>query len=133
MALAAGGIRALWSARPEVTASLLVDFLDHVASQAWGFDYTDEIAVACRRLFNAITDAGMRGRIICATLELGLGHNRYYVIDTAVSLLNSSSLAADGRAIANALRPCRERVRAVGDRLSKANPAIRELLAEDST
>ena len=130
MAFPMEAIESLWAARPVVTAALLEVFLRGVESQGWGFNYTDKIGLACKRLHAAIPDPAIRGRIMCAVLELGLSHNRYFVIDLAIGLISQSiPLAADARATAHALGACRPNLRKVAERLQKADPEIRTLVA----
>lgn len=132
MELPTEAVGVLWRVNPVVTKLLIKLFTDQVAAQSWGFDYTDRIGAACVRLHRATSDHEVRGMLIAATVEVGVSHNRWHVMDLAAKLLSGRKEPGEGLAIAHALREHRHRLEALKDRvdLSKMDPAIRDLFRE---
>jgi serine/threonine protein kinase len=89
-------------ALPEQVASILLDidrnqmrsimtaFVSHTTSQSWGFTYTDSIGTQCKRLYNALPDPQIRAELIHCVMDVGSGHNRWYVMGVFDDLMPKS-------------------------------------------
>ena len=64
-------------------------------------------------------------------LEVGVSHNRFYVMDVAAGLISDAKDDADALAIAHAIRPLQHLLGAVEDRLTiwKLHPTLGELFS----
>jgi eukaryotic-like serine/threonine-protein kinase len=85
---------------PKRARVVLRRFTDHIEAQSWPFSYTDKIGDVCARLFNHITDAVIRADLLHCLIELGVGHNRFYVTALAQKLLNQARTPAENIALA---------------------------------
>jgi len=122
-------IQGLWSVNPVVTKALVKLFSDHVMGQSWAFNYTDKIANALIRIHNAVTDHEMRAMATCAMIEVGVSHNRYYVMEQARELLREKRKPEEVRQIAYALRKYKDQLGVLAESLNiaKLDPELRDL------
>lgn len=115
------------------TRSLISTFVAHATSQSWGFSYTDDIGSQCKRLYHAMPDAEIRAELLHCVMDVGAGHNRWYVMQLFEELIQESHAPAEVLAITDMLSriPAHLRSWAKG-RLpeAKLNPAIVEALNE---
>ena len=124
MQLPLAAAEALWSVNPLVTEVIIRRFIGQITSQSWGFEYTDKIGQACVKLHNAIDSREIRALLIIAVLELGVGHNRWYVMDLA------ATEPREALVVAHALDKAGNLLSALEGRveLRNLNPEIREVL-----
>lgn len=80
------------------------DFVEHANAQSWDYDYTDRIGSACRTLFSTLNDYGIRAALIHCLLEVGYGHNRYYVMRLFKELIEARKQPGEGLAIYERLK-----------------------------
>jgi len=52
----------------------------------WSFNYTDEIGAGCQRLYELSNDSKVKALLLYTITDVGIDHNRYYVLDLAVNL-----------------------------------------------
>lgn len=69
---------------------LIRKFCDHVVGLDWGFDFVDKIGAVCDEFYNAVTDHEIRADLVLATMQLGVGHNRWAVMETASGMLKTA-------------------------------------------
>ena len=113
--------------------SLIEAFVTHITSQGWGFSYTDDIGSQCQRLYNAMSDPAIRANLIYCVMEVGAGHNRWYVMGIFDSLMAESRDVAESLAIAEVFRKAPSHLREwARERLKtgKLHPAITSALSE---
>jgi len=119
--------RLMLAVNKEHTRELVSSYVQHVTSQGWGFSYTDKIAAQCQALYEALEDYEIRAELVFCVLDLGVGHNRFYVMDIAESLLEMKREAGESLAIAERLKGASSSLREwVKERVSrsKLHPAI---------
>ena len=87
----------------------------------------------CKNLHDATSSHKIRGMLVAAVVEVGVSHNRWYVMDVAGSLLSQKREPKESLAVAHALTKCRVLLEHIADRLTlaKLDPAIRELFPKD--
>jgi eukaryotic-like serine/threonine-protein kinase len=127
MQLPPAAARLMLTANKESMRELINGFVGHVTSQGWGFSYTDKIAAQCRVLYESLADYEVRADLVLCVLDLGVGHNRFHVMDIAESLLEMKREVGESLAIADKLRGASRSLRAwVNERVSRAklHPAI---------
>ena len=73
----------------ELLQNLVRQLKDYYTSQMWGFNYTDTIGSVCRRFYNLSTDSTIRALFLFIILEVGISHNRYYVMGIGELLLKN--------------------------------------------
>jgi len=119
----------LTGANPTVAKMLVNQFATVAVSQGWPFEYTDTIGAACERIYRASKDPQIKARVAAVALEVGVSHNRYYVMDVAARLIAITRDDGEARVLAHALLPIKKYLAAITDRLnvSKLNPHIREV------
>ena len=76
-----GAVGAMYSLDPDGIRRLIKRFGRFTAHSGWGFDYTDRIGAWCHALIRVSNDSEMRTDLAACVLEVGAGHNRYYVMD----------------------------------------------------
>ena len=125
--------RALYEANPEIARLLIQQFTRVANSQGWPFEYTDQIGSACARLFSATSDPDIRAMLTATALEVGVSHNRYYVMDVAGNLVQQTKDDNGALALAHALEPMKGQLNAVTGRvnIARLNPIVRELFASE--
>jgi eukaryotic-like serine/threonine-protein kinase len=87
MALGPGVVEIMWLQDADATRAIIHRFVEIAVGQGWGFDYTDRIANQCAMIFKEVDDYQLRASLACAVADVGVGHNRWYVIRVAASLL----------------------------------------------
>lgn len=107
---------------------LIKDFVNHVSSQGWSFGYTDDIGNQCRRLFDAVNNAEIRSQLLYAVLEVGVSHNRWYVMGIFKRMLEDISDPTEAIEVVQTLTPIVHRVRSVELNKSNINPMLHKLL-----
>lgn len=64
----------------ELAQKLIYRLKDYYTSQSWGFDYTDTIGSKCRDIYDWSNDNLIKALLLYTILEVGIYHNRFYVI-----------------------------------------------------
>lgn len=101
----------MWRENPGAMEHVLDEFLTIVASQSWGFSYTDRIADHVKALFGRIQDAELRATMISAVMQLGLHHNRWHVIEIFAELMYLPKTHEERTALVLALGEVPDRTR----------------------
>jgi serine/threonine protein kinase len=112
----------------DATKRLVQKFVEHITAQGWGFSYTDKIGQHCKRLYLKAKDYEIRADLLYCILDVGEGHNRYFVQGILNELLESPKKPGEGLAIYERLKHVdRTTLDAVKARLSlcKVDPAIK--------
>jgi serine/threonine protein kinase len=78
---------------------LISRFVQHVTGQAWGFSYTDSIGRQCSALFEYIDDPQIRADLLYCVVEVGVSHNRWFVVRIAQELFEKAHNSAESLAI----------------------------------
>jgi hypothetical protein len=120
---------ALYQHNPDVARILVKGFADTARSQGWPFEYTDRIGSACSRFFDIVDDPEIRAMVTATALDVGVSHNRYYVMDVAARLISDVKEEVQARTLAHALAPIANQLSAIEGRvkLAKLHPLIRDL------
>jgi len=84
----------------EQTRTLIGTFGSQATSQGWGFSYTDDIGTQCKRLYNSMPDPQIRAELIRCVMDVGAGHNRWYVMGVFDDLMAAKHEMAEILAIA---------------------------------
>src|SRR5262249_41175939 len=71
----------------EFVRTLIDKFAGFTGQQSWPFSYTDRIGNVCLALHEAIDDPLIRAALIECVMNVGIGHNRYHVMDIMDTLL----------------------------------------------
>lgn len=111
----------------EQVRGLIGTFVSHATSQSWGFTYTDEIGTQCKQLFHSLDDPYVRADLIHCVMDVGSGHNRWYVMGVFDELMEEKHDQAESLAIAEMFGRVSPYLRKwARDRLSEAklHPAI---------
>ena len=119
----------------EQTRTLIDAFVSHCTSQSWGFSYTDDIGTQCKRLYHALPDPQIRADLIHCVMDVGSGHNRWYVMEVFDELMAEKHEMAEHLAIAEMFGKCSTHLRKwARDRLTdaKLNPAVAAALNKSS-
>jgi len=116
---------------PEISKLLARKFAERSMGQSWSFAYTDVLGRRCTELYNATQQPEIKGLMTATALEVGVSHNRFYVMDVAAGLISEAKDDADALAIAHAIRPLQHLLGAMEDRLTiwKLHPALGELFS----
>jgi len=120
----------LYTANAEVERLLVQQFAGVACSQGWPFDYTDDIGATCARLYNVSEDPEIRATLAATALQVGVSHNRFYVMDVAANLVQSANRNDQALSLAHALEPIASYLASISDKLNRnrLHPIIRELL-----
>lgn len=86
-------------------------FTEHIESQSWPFSYTDKIGDACAGFHRHIADPEIRADLLVCIADLGVGHNRYHVMERAQEILKSNRAPAERIALAHRVRSAHPRVK----------------------
>jgi hypothetical protein len=124
MSLPANAFAALARDFPEAVRDLTARFTDNVVASGWGFSYCDDIATAILRLYGSATDIELRKMFIVALGSLGVSHNRFFVIDCFIGLLEKLDDPGEILAIRDALKSAPALVSNLKVRLAKATVPI---------
>ncbi len=119
----------LEEANPDIAKLLVRVFAEVAAAQGWPFDYTDNIGAACEKFHRATKDPEIKACIAAVALEVGVSHNRFYVMDVAARLIAGTREEENARVLAHALRPVSKYLSAIEDRLDRRrlHPLIRDV------
>jgi hypothetical protein len=100
--------------------------------QGWSFNYTDTIGTVCARLYEATRQPDIKGLMVATAVEVGVSHNRFYVMDVAAGLIAGAGNEKDALAIAHAVRPLQDKLQALKGRLTvwKLHPALAEFFSD---
>lgn len=112
------------------TKRLIQRFVEHTTAQGWGFSYTDKIGKICKRLYQKVKDYEIRADLLYCILDVGEGHNRYFVQGILDELLEAPKKPGEGLAIYERLKHVeRSTLDAVKARLSltKVDGTIKRL------
>ncbi len=117
---------------PDIVRDLTRRFAQNVIDSSWGFEYCDKIADTVARLLRATNDIDMHVWMLMTLLELGVSHNRYYVMDVFGKLLSGLQDEGEILAVRDALRDKRPYLLHMKDRLKRVPipEPIRELASE---
>ena len=112
---------------------IILEFADFICSQGWPFGYTDKIGRKCRELYNSLEDPLLRADLLYCVTELGLSHNRFYVINIMQSLFNIQKDSSEWSAIERRFLKDESLARKAGKHLtlSKFPPSIIYLFSSD--
>jgi tRNA A-37 threonylcarbamoyl transferase component Bud32 len=114
----------------DATKRLVQKFVEHTTAQGWGFSYTDKIGQQCKRLYQKLGDYEIRADLVYCILDVGEGHNRYFVQGILDELLEAPKKPGEGLAIYERLKHVgRSTLDAVKARLSpaKVDAAVKRL------
>lgn len=70
---------------------LIIKLQEYYTGQGWGFGYTDTIGDNCKRLYSISSNAIIRANLLYTIIEVGISHNRWYVMGIAANLLKSAN------------------------------------------
>jgi hypothetical protein len=79
---------------------LLRQFTDHIGLQSWPFSYTDKVGDVCAHIFPLVVDPVIRADLLHCLIDLGVGHNRWHVIELARGILKQNRNRAESIALA---------------------------------
>lgn len=71
----------------ELAENLINHLQQYYTGQAWGFSYTDTIGSNCERLYKLSGSAVIKANLLYTIIEVGISHNRWYVMGIAADLL----------------------------------------------
>lgn len=113
---------------PEFSKLLARVFAERSMGQGWSFSYTDVLGRRCAEFYETTSQPEVKGLMVAAALEVGVSHNRFYVMDLAAGLISRATEEADALAIAHAVRPFRHQLVTIEGRLTvwKLHPALGE-------
>lgn len=74
----------------ELVEKLITQLQQYYTCQGWSFGYTDTIGSNCKRLFTISENAAVKANLLYAIIEVGLSHNRWYVMGIAAELLKTA-------------------------------------------
>ncbi|CEP84264.1 MAG: serine/threonine-protein kinase [Paeniclostridium sordellii] len=96
MKLPLEAIEMLYKLDEELTKEIIDVYVHNITSQGWPFNYTDTIGAKCRSIYNILDNVEIKSKLMYCIGEVGISHNRYYVIDLFEEMLgNISSLEVD--------------------------------------
>lgn len=73
----------------ELLQNLVRRLKDYYTSQMWGFNYTDTIGSVCQKFYNLSSNSTIRALFLFIILEVGISHNRFYVMGIGEYLLRN--------------------------------------------
>lgn len=73
----------------ELLRNLVRQLKDYYTSQMWGFNYTDTIGSKCQRFYVLSNDNSIKALFLYIILEVGISHNRYYVMGIGEVLIRN--------------------------------------------
>jgi len=116
---------------PGLMTRIITNFVDSVCAQGWPFGYTDKIGRKCFELYERLDDPTIRAYLIYCVAEVGVSHNRFYVINIMQSLFYLEKEVAAWMAIERRFLDVDESLRRnIGEHLNlnKLPSSIRTLL-----
>ncbi len=96
-------IKNLFDKYPVVMNKVLKKFIKHTSSHGWPFSYTDTLANKYQEIFQNISDVEIHEEILKALLEIGVSHNRWFVMGIFVDLLYSVTDESEAYSIYHSL------------------------------
>jgi hypothetical protein len=97
--------------------------------------YTDKIGSQCRRLYHSLSDPKIRAKLVYCVMELGTGHNRWFVMGIFDDLMNENRDVAECLALAEVFRKAPAHLKQWAKaRLpaGKLHPSIADALSQDA-
>lgn len=91
MKLPLEAIKKLYNLDEELTLDIINVYVDNVTSQGWPFNYTDTIGSRCSSIYNLVDNIEIKSKLIYCIGEVGISHNRFYVIGIFESMIESIS------------------------------------------
>lgn len=91
--------------------SVMDVFGKFIADQGHSFEYTDAIATHCSKIFFEIKSPHARARLIASVAEIGVGHNRWFVMGQAGKMIESIQQDVEVSAAVDALAALDSRTR----------------------
>jgi eukaryotic-like serine/threonine-protein kinase len=88
------------------TQHIIKMFVEFTSAQSYTFSYTDKIGDKCAKLYSLIDDFDIRAELLFCLIEVGYGHNRFYVMDQFDALLESINEPVFSLVIAEKLKHC---------------------------
>ncbi len=124
----------LYRRYPEI-ADLMVRQFANSCSASFGFDYTDRIGSACRRLYFATSDPQIRAHLAATALQVGASHNRFYVMEVAAELIHSVENDQQAVAMFTVLEPLQQTVATIERYLDvlRLHPILRTLIQAEAS
>jgi hypothetical protein len=116
---------------PDFVLSMIDSFAKFTGDYSWPFSYTDRIGNVCRGLFEVLPDPMIRAALIECVMNVGIGHNRFHVMDIMDTLLLKVTKAEDMAVADRIERGVRPRyIATAGARidLAKLAPALRKVV-----
>jgi hypothetical protein len=90
---------AIYIANADLVRRLIAEFVEFVCSQGWPFGYTDKLGRKCKNLYHAIQDSKIRADLIYCVAEVGISHNRFYIMNLMEGLFALDRDTAESMAI----------------------------------
>jgi hypothetical protein len=112
---------------------LISDFTEFTSEQGWGFSYTDKIGNWCKKVFYMIEDPHIRTDLVKCTLQVGVGHNRFHVLEIFSKLIEEVQNAGEVLLLKNklAIIPQWRRKQAIPYmKLGRISPLLQDLFQE---
>jgi hypothetical protein len=120
----------LFAEYPSIGELLTRVFVAHVTSQGWGYEYTDKIVSALSRMYKAAAvRQDLRGLLVRTMVELGVSHNRFYVMDVAAGIIARVEDDEEANKLAHELVQIQDLLDPIAGRLKiqSLRPALKEL------
>ena len=73
----------------ELGYQVIENYVDNITAQSWPFNYTDSIGMKVKEIFYGINNDEIKAKLIYCVGEVGLYHNRWYVMDLFKEMLSS--------------------------------------------
>ena len=99
-------------------------------NKGWGYEYTDKIAGALSRMHQAAaTRHDLRGLIVTTMAELGVSHNRFYVMDVTAGIIAEVEDDEEANNLAHELVHIQDLLEPIAGRLKirSLRPALKDL------
>lgn len=125
---------AMYNRSPVLVKQLIEQFVDLAVSQSWAFEYTDKIGRKCRGLFDAIADPELRAMLVDCVMQVGVSHNRWYVLGIFSDLLERPKENGEEVVLVDRLQNVHESIRQHASgyvNLAKLHPTIQPLFTFD--
>lgn len=106
---------------PELAHDLIQRFADNIVTSSWGFTYCDTMAAGILSLYNATADSEIRTILLMAMGRMGAAHNRFYVINLFIALLEKLTNDGEILAIRDEFLKDPDLVQALESQLSRAS------------
>ena len=121
----------LFAVYPSTGELLIRVFVGHVTSQGWGYEYTDKIVSALSRMYQAAAARqDLRGLLVRTMVEIGVSHNRFYVMDVTAGIIARVEDDEEANRLAHELVQIQDLLEPIASRLKirSLRPALKELL-----